>query len=522
MTRKHAGPLQLKLLLEGVGVKHLVGSEAEMIGSIHYDSRSVVPGGLFVAIPGHRCDGHAFISEAVEKGAAAVITEKEWSGPALVAVAEVENARFALAAASSVFYGAPYRELCMIGITGTNGKTTTAYLLESVLRAAGFRVGVIGTIDYRYGEHHLTSSVTTPESLDLMKLLRAMVEAGVTHVVLEVSSHALDLERVAFCEFDVGVFTNLSQDHLDYHKDMETYWQCKRKLCVDRLGAGSKREQAAAVINWDDPRGKSLYPDVPVRCLRFGLSRGCDIRALNTEATINGVSGSVRTPQGVFGFTSSLVGNHNIYNILSAVGVSVAVGVSLDKIQQGIADLDGVPGRLERVPNSLGVSIFVDYAHTPDALENVLNVLRSLTSGRLITVFGCGGDRDRDKRPMMGAAAGRLSDLSVLTSDNPRTESPTAILEQIVQGAAAAQPYEYQPHMLANGLTRPGYVVEPDRRRAISLGLSVARPGDSVLIAGKGHERYQIVGERIVPFDDRLEVRKVLEGCSAAPGSGRP
>ena len=514
MRGKHGG-VSLSLLLREAAITGLIGPENQMISSIHYDSRNVRPGGLFVAIPGHRCDGHAYISEAVEKGAVAVITEKPWSGPALVSVVRVENARLALAAGASVFYKEPYRELCMIGITGTNGKTTTAYLLESILGAAGHNVGVIGTINYRFDGRHLASPVTTPESVDLMRLLREMVDQGVTHVVLEVSSHALDLHRVAFCEFDVGVFTNLSRDHLDYHKDMERYWQCKRQLCVGRLGVGSKRGRATAIINWDDPRGESLYNDVAVPALRFGLSYGSEILAQNARVGIDGVSGTIKTPRGAFDFTSSLVGNHNIYNILAATGVAVAVDVPLETIQKGVAGLDGVPGRLESVPNDLGFSVFVDYAHTPDALENVLGVLKELTSGRLITVFGCGGDRDRDKRPMMGEAAGRLSDLVVLTSDNPRTESPEAILADIIRGITTAQPHEYESHELARGFESPGFVVEPERRKAIALGLGAAARGDTVIIAGKGHETYQIVGETVLPFDDRVESRKALRELSA-------
>ncbi len=488
-----------------------VGLEDQIIDSIHYDSRTVTPGGLFVAIQGHRSNGNAYIEDAIEKGAVAVLTEQEWSGSPLISVAQVENDRLALAAVSSVFYGDPSRELCVIGITGTNGKTTTAYLIESILIAAGFKVGVIGTINYRFGGQSFTNPVTTPESLDLMRVFRKMVDSGITHVVLEVSSHALDLHRVAFCEFDVGIFTNLSREHLDYHGDMETYWQCKRELCVGRLGIGSKRGRAAAIVNWDDPRGKELSGEVSVPCLRVGLSGDSEIRAQNIDLAMDGTSGNVHTPEGDFDFTSSLVGTHNVYNILSATGTAIWLGVPLETIQKGIKDLQGVPGRLERVANNIGVSVFVDYAHTPDALENVLTVLRGLTSSRMITIFGCGGDRDRDKRPMMGATAGRLSDLVVLTSDNPRTEAPEAILSAIVEGAASVQSHQYAPRELANGFKTRGYVVEPDRRKAIALGLNAARFGDTVLIAGKGHETYQIVGETTIPFDDRVEARKVLD-----------
>ena len=511
LMRGNDDGVKLSLLLEALEIKRFVGPENQIVDSIHYDSRTVTPGGLFVAIQGHRCDGYVYIEEAIEKGAVAVLTEKQWSGPSLISVAQVENARLALAAVSSVFYRNPSRELCVIGITGTNGKTTTAYFIESILNAANFNVGVIGTINYRFGGQSFSNPVTTPESLDLMQLLRNMADSGTTHVVLEVSSHALDLHRVAFCEFDVGVFTNLSREHLDYHGDMETYWQCKRKLCVGRLGSGSKQGRATAVINWDDPRGKELFSDVSVPCLRVGLSDECEIRAQNINLTMDGTSGKVQTAEGEFDFTSSVAGKHNVYNILSATGVAIALGIPLETIQKGIKDLQGVPGRLEYVANNMGLSVFVDYAHTPDALENVLTVLRTLTSGRMITIFGCGGDRDRDKRPMMGSTAGRLSDLVVLTSDNPRTEAPEAILANIVEGTAAVQSHQYEPSELAKGFETRGYVVDADRRRAIALGLGAARSGDTVIIAGKGHETYQIIGEATIPFDDRVEARRVLE-----------
>jgi len=506
--------VKLRSLLDALVVKDVIGLQDQRIDSIHYDSRRVKPGGLFVAMQGLQTDGHAYIDDAVQRGALAVVTEKRWSGRPAVSVVQVENARRALAALSATFYRHPSRELFIIGITGTNGKTTTSYLVEAILKAAGLNAGVIGTINYRFGGQTFASPVTTPESLDLMQILRQMVDSGVTHGVLEVSSHALDLDRVAFCEFDVGVFTNLSRDHLDYHGDMRTYWQCKKKLCLDCLRPGSKQAKATAVINWDDPKGRELAPEVSARCLTVGLSERCEIRAEGIQETIEGTSGRVKTPDGFFDFTSHLVGRHNVYNILAAAGVATAVGLPVSTMKKGIESLKGVPGRLEAVANRAGFSVYIDYAHTPDALENVLTALRRLTSGRVITVFGCGGDRDRDKRPMMGAAAGRLSDLSVLTSDNPRSEAPAAILSEIMAGTASVRDHRYEPRQLAKGFDTAGYVVEPDRRRAIALGLGVARRGDTVLVAGKGHETYQIVGRRTIPFDDRVEVQKALRRLS--------
>ncbi len=507
--------VELNSLLSHLVVRGSIGVEDKVIDSVHYDSRSVEPGGLFVAIHGLRDDGHTYIDDAVENGAVAIVAEKAWSGPESITVVQVENARRALAALSCAFYGDPSRELFVIGITGTNGKTTTAYLVESILSAAGFNVGVIGTINYRFGGQSLANPVTTPESLDLMRILRQMADSGITHVVLEVSSHALDLDRVSFCQFDVGVFTNLSRDHLDYHGDMETYWRCKKKLCLECLGSGSKQEQVAAVINWDDTKGKELASEVSARCLRVGLSDECQIRAENVRVTIEETSATVRMPEAYFDFTSHLVGRHNVYNILAAAGVAAVMGLPVPVIKTGIKALQGVPGRVERVVNDVGLSVFVDYAHTPDALENVLTSLRGLTSGRLIAIFGCGGDRDREKRPMMGAAAGRLSDLAILTSDNPRTEAPEAIVSEIVAGTAAVRDHRYEPQDLVEGFDTPGYTVEPDRRLAIALGLGAARCGDTVIIAGKGHETYQIIGEKTLPFDDRVEAKKVLDKLAA-------
>ncbi len=497
--------------LESMAVKELVGFEDQVINSIHYDSRTVTPGGLFVAIPGLQADGHAFIEDAAKRGAVAAVSEKPWAGQPSIAVAHVENARLALAALSSAFYGNPSRELCVIGITGTNGKTTTAYLIESILNAAGYSVGVIGTINYRFRGQSFASQVTTPESLDLMRILRQMADSDVTHAILEVSSHALDLDRVAFCEFDVGVFTNFSRDHLDYHKDMETYWQCKRKLFLDRLSSGSKQAKAVAVVNADDSKGKELVAEVPVRCLSVGFSQDCAVRAEDIDVSMHGSSGRVRAIDDYLHFSSPLIGRHNVYNVLTAIGVAMSIGVPLSAIKEGIDGLKGVPGRLESVANDAGFSVFVDYAHTPEALENALTTLRGLCSGRLITIFGCGGDRDRKKRPMMGAAAARLSDLCVLTSDNPRTEAPEAILAAVEAGTAAERGSRYELDHLARGFDAPGYAVEADRRRAIELGLSAARRGDTVLIAGKGHETYQIIGKKTIAFDDRVEARKVLE-----------
>jgi UDP-N-acetylmuramyl-tripeptide synthetase len=505
--------LRLSALLDALAVREVVGEEDPMITSVHYDSRLVEPGGLFVAIEGLQVDGHDYVEDAINRGAVAIVLERAQVVAPGVDAITVDNSRKALAAMSAAFYGHPSQELFVIGITGTNGKTTTAYLVESILHAAGHPVGVIGTINYRFKGKTFDNPVTTPESLDLMRILRQMADHGVTHVVLEVSSHALDLDRVAFCEFDIGVFTNLSRDHLDYHGDMETYWQCKKRLCVDCLGLGTKQMHAAAIVNWDDVKGKELASEVSVKCLRTGLSEDCEIRG-HVRVTIEGASGTVEMPEGHFEFSSQLIGQHNVYNILAAAGVASAMGLPTSIIKEGIENLHGVPGRLESVPHTGNFSVFVDYAHTPDALENVLTTLKGLTVGRLVTVFGCGGDRDRDKRPMMGRAAGLFSDLSVLTSDNPRTEEPEAILAEIEKGIVEVQSRKLATEELGKGIDGLGYTVEPNRKRAIALAIAAAKAGDTVLIAGKGHETYQILGHKTLPFDDRVEAKKALEQLS--------
>lgn len=506
--------VRLGAFVDILAVKDSSGGGDPLITSIHYDSRHVAPGALFVAIKGLRADGHDYVKDAVQRGAVAVVTEHNAVIPAGTSVVRVENSRRALSALSAAFYGNPSHQLFVIGITGTNGKTTTAYLIEAILTAAGYAVGVIGTINYRFKGHTFHNAVTTPESLDLMRIMRQMADAGVTHVVMEVSSHALDLDRVSSCEFDVGVFTNLSPDHLDYHGDMDAYWQCKKRLCLDYLASGAKYRKAAAVVNCDDRKGKELASQVPVRCLRTGFGKGCDIRGRNVQTTIKAGTGMVQTPQGSFEFTTPLIGRHNVYNILTATGVASAMGIPLNTIKSGVESLQGVPGRLESIANDAGRYVLVDYAHTPDALEKVLATLRGLTDGRLITVFGCGGDRDRAKRPMMGETAGRISDLVVLTNDNPRTEEPQKILGDIEKGVVRVHDNRLETVSVAKGFNSPGYTVEPDRRKAIALGISASRPGDTVLVAGKGHETYQIIGSNTVDFDDRVEAGKVLARLS--------
>ncbi|MFC1858648.1 UDP-N-acetylmuramoyl-L-alanyl-D-glutamate--2,6-diaminopimelate ligase [Thermodesulfobacteriota bacterium] len=481
------------------------------IVSIHYRAQEVESGGLFVAIPGLRADGHDYINEALARGAAAVIVQKPVQKDAILI--QVGNTRKALAEASVVFYGKPTENLITIGITGTNGKTTTAFLVESILKAAGFKAGVIGTINYHYAGKTFDNPITTPESLDLQKILAAMLADGVTHAVMEVSSHAIDLFRIAGCQFDIGVFTNISRDHLDFHGNMHAYAACKKSFFTHILRSGPKKDKALAVINCEDTHGRDLSKTLGAMCVSVGRSAGSSIHAGDIRYALHGIQGKINTPKGSFDFASPLVGVHNLENILCATGVGFALGLELNTIKTGIEQVHAVPGRLECIPNDAGRFVYVDYAHTPDALEHVLTALKSLLSNRMICVFGCGGDRDKEKRPQMGEIAGKLCDLAIITSDNPRSENPAEIIDQILQGTKKTSPRGYSPADLSSGSNTKGYVVEPDRRKAIALGVALSRADDTVLIAGKGHETYQIIGKETLQFDDRQVAKEALMKC---------
>lgn len=484
------------------------------IGSVHYSARDVVPGGLFVAIPGHKADGHDFIDEATARGASAVVVQKPVKKKSVII--EVGNTRKALGSIAAEYYGNPSRKLVLIGVTGTNGKTTITYLIESILTAAGFKTGVIGTINYRYSGKNFPNPVTTPESLDLQRILSGMRIEGVTHVVMEVSSHAIDLFRIEKCFFDSAVFTNLTRDHLDYHKDMESYWLCKKKLFTEILFSGPKKEKAFAVINCDDNKGKELSGALKNRIITTGSHAGYAVNSTDFILGAEGIKALISTPQGSFEIKSKLAGKHNIENILCAAGVASGLGISPETIKKGIESVSVIPGRLERINGDSEAAIYVDYAHTPDALKNVILSLRPITKGRLISVFGCGGDRDSTKRPLMGEIAATLSDLAVITSDNPRTEDPFEIISQITAGVSRSDLYRYQTEELTPFFDKHGYAVEPDRKKAINLSVKTARQGDTVLIAGKGHETYQIIGNTTIPFDDRQEARHAVSSANSA------
>ena len=480
------------------------------IRSIHTRAQEVQPGGLFVAIPGFTADGHDFIGDALSAGAAALVVEKPPAGGVDAPVVVVPDTRREIARIAARFHGHPAEELFLIGITGTNGKTTVTFLVDRMLQAAGRPAGVIGTVSYRYGGTQTAASMTTPEAPELQRILREMADAGVSHVALEASSHAIALHRLESCPLDVAVFTNLSQDHLDFHGDMDAYWEVKQRLFTRHLKEGPS--PGRAVINVDDARGRVLAGRLNPPPITVGTDGDPAVRATLTRSGLTGMAGTITTPAGPFSFQTALIGAHNIENILCAVGVGISAGLSLEAIASGIEAAGAVPGRLERVPDPDGRFVFVDYAHTPHALENVLAALRPLTPGRIICVFGCGGDRDRDKRPKMGRIVARGADLAVVTSDNPRSEVPEAIIAEILPGVTAegAGGLALTPEDLLDGRWERGYLVLPDRRAAIDLAIRAARRDDVVLIAGKGHETYQIVKGRVLPFDDRAVARNAL------------
>lgn len=502
--------MELRKLLEGIEIKKLAGDPLQEIKGIAYHSKRVEEGFLFVAIRGLEFDGHQFIEEAVERGAKAVLLEEGREAPDRTTIF-VPNSRQALAKVASNFYRDPSSKVKLVGITGTNGKTTTAYLLESIFKKTGYSVGVIGTINYRYGQKVISASNTTPESLDLQRILREMVSGGVSHVIMEVSSHGLDLDRVWGCQFDHAIFTNFTSDHLDYHKTLEHYFESKRKLFADFLKQSGKPRRFA-VTNSDDPRGEEVVKGIDLPVIRYGMGPSCDVTADQMVCTFDGLSCRLKTPRGECSVRSTLMGQHNLYNILAAASTAIAMDIPLETIKDGIEALEGVSGRFEKVENRKGIHVIVDYAHTHDALERVLLGIRNIQGdGKIITVFGCGGDRDRTKRPLMGAVAGTYSDLAILTSDNPRTEDPLAIMDEVEKGLRSLPLEEWHRHDVWAWRTKRGYLRIPDRKEAIRTAIRLAQPLDTVLIAGKGHENYQIIGRQTFPFDDRVEAQKALE-----------
>ena len=461
---------------------------------VAYDSRRAERGSLFVALRGFNTDGVDFAPQAIAAGAVAVVAERQPSAPAKVPWIVVKDARLALAWLAAEFFERPSRQMQVVGITGTNGKTTTGYLVSAIFEAAGITCGLMGTVVYRIGSSELVATRTTPEAPDVQGLMRQMVTAGCGACVMEVSSHALALRRVDGIRFAAGVFTNLTRDHLDFHMDMEDYFTAKRRL-FEMLP-----DEAPALLNVDDPRGVTLTETVK-RPVTYAINRAADVTPGPLSFSLSGLQFDVRTPAGVVHVKSKLVGKPNVYNILAAVSTTAALGVPLKAIERGLENLDGVPGRFELVSSPVdNITVLVDYAHTDDALRNLLETARPLAARRLITVFGAGGDRDRTKRPLMGMVAARLSDVVVVTSDNPRSEDPLRIIDEVKRGA--------EPETRQGGAE---VITIADRREAILYAVGKASSGDVVLIAGKGHEKYQDIGGRVLPFDDVAVAREALE-----------
>ena len=495
-----AEPITLKQIAEVTNAK-LTGDGNVPVTDVSHDSRRTGPGCLFVAVRGGLFDAHKFVPQVIEQGGAGVISELEKPADVNAAWLQVENVRRAMALAAAEVHRHPSRELQLVGITGTNGKTTTAYLVASIPEAAGEPVLMTGTVEYRVGAERRKAERTTPEATDMQRMLREAVTAGCRTAVMEASSQAMDFHRCDGLEYAVAVFSNLTRDHLDYHKTMENYWYAKQRLFDGRLGTRPR----TSVINLDDPYGVELAARLKgegLDVVTYAFKGEADVTARDAKFSLDGMRFSLRTPDEQRDFHSPLVGPPHIYNTLAAVASGLALEYDLDVITRALETCTGAPGRFERVPHDGDFAVVVDYAHSDDALLNVLRTAREVTEGRIITVFGCGGDRDGSKRAPMGEAAGSLSDVVILTSDNPRTEDPERILADAELGIKK---------------TGKPYKKIADRREAIHQAVSQARSRDLVLIAGKGHEDYQIIGREVFHFDDKEVAREALakrEYCS--------
>lgn len=492
--------MKLSALLAKVSHLGVRGNVDRTVSGISYDSRKATPDSLFVAIPGGKHDGFEYIEDALKHGAGVIVLPHGRFPNRDVTQVQVEDTRRALADLADVFYGHPSGRMKLVGITGTNGKTTTSFMVRDILHACGEKPGLLGTVQYEIGERVLPATRTTPESADIQNYLDQMIRAGGRSAVMEVSSHALDQDRVRGLDFDVAVFTNLTRDHLDYHETMDRYFNAKRRLFT-ALGRGSKR--AVAVINLDDAWGRKLAadPDIQARVMTYGLHEGAELRATDVVLSPAGSDFTVKGPRGERRIHIPLLGRFNLQNGLAAYAVAQALELDDAMVIKALAGCVAVSGRLEEIPTGRGWRVFVDYAHTDDALANVLETLRGFTKGRLIVVFGCGGNRDRSKRALMGGVAARLADLAVITSDNPRDEVPSTIIDEIKAG------FGYRSH----------YEVAEDRDRAIGLALATARDGDVILVAGKGHETTQECRGVYSLFDDRQVVRRWLQERDGVP-----
>ncbi|MBE6007806.1 MAG: UDP-N-acetylmuramoyl-L-alanyl-D-glutamate--2,6-diaminopimelate ligase [Lachnospiraceae bacterium] len=479
--------MKLSKLVEGMEYVFLQGDMDCEIKKIDYDSRKVEEGSVFLCVTGFKTDGHIYAKSAVEKGAVALVCERDIEGiDSSVTIIKVASSRAALSILSENFYDHPASKMTMVGVTGTNGKTTTTYLVKSVLDHIGNKVGVVGTIENRIGDKRLHTERTTPESLELCELFDMMVKEDVTHTLMEVSSHSLDLHRVDCCKYDVGIFTNLTQDHLDYHITMDNYKAAKGKLFEISKNA---------VINIDDAAGSYMISKAKGRILTFGIDNDADLKAENMNITANGVTYTLKYEGNEYVVDINIPGKFSIYNSLGSIGACLIMGIAMEDILAGLKENYGVPGRFQTIKSNRGFNAIVDYAHTPDGLENILNTAKEFVKGRIITVFGCGGDRDRTKRPIMGEIGGRLSDICIITSDNPRTEDPEQILKDVEEGTKKTGcPYE----------------CICDRKEAIFRAVEIAQEGDLVVVAGKGHEDYQIFKDKTIHFDDAEIIREAF------------
>jgi len=486
--------MQLKTLVAALPTRQVIGTVDRTVESIAYDSRRVQRNGLFVALRGEKADGHEFIGSAIEKGASVIVTQREEQHPRVTCLV-VENTRAALADLSANFYGHPAWKLKLAAVTGTNGKTTTTFLIKHICEKAGLRCGLIGTVRYEIGERILPAIRTTPESLDLQELLAQIVNAGCRAAAMEVSSHALAQDRTRGLEWNVAVFTNLTQDHLDFHGTMESYFDSKAKL-FSRLGSQEKKRKPVAIVNIDDRYGEQLLKkiDQGVAVVSYGRSVRADFRASNYRVEFSGTSYQLDAHGKSYLVRVPLIGGFNVANSVAALAAANALGISLRDAVLSLGKSPQVPGRLELVPAKRQFQVFVDYAHTPDALRNVLKTLRELEPHRLVVVFGCGGNRDREKRPLMGEIVDQHADYAIITSDNPRKEDPNAIIVEIEKGFRSSR-----------------YEKMVDRTQAIDRAITLAQPRDIVLIAGKGHENYQEFADHTVPFDDIQVARRAIE-----------
>ncbi len=477
--------MNLEELLKDVEIEELHGSLQTKVSGIAFNSKEVIPGGLFICIPGFKADGHDFAQEAVEAGAIAIVAERPLEDIAVTTII-VKNARLAMAKIAAVYYGYPFRRFTLIGVTGTNGKTTSTYLIKSILEHAGKTVGLIGTNQNIIGGEIIPSKHTTPDSLELMQLFEKMADSGVDYVVMEVSSHSLALDRVAACEFDIGAFTNITQDHLDFHKDMQDYLAAKAKLFrMCRIG----------VINKDDAAFVYLKEHSTCDIMSYGMGAECDLRADKTVLHEMGVNFTLSYQGEAESGFLGIPGKFSVYNALTAAGCCLAAGLDLSDVMEGLRGAHGVKGRIEVVPLKMPYTVIIDYAHTPDGLMNVLQAVRDFAKGRIVTLFGCGGDRDRSKRPIMGKIAAELSDFCIVSSDNPRSEEPGDIIADILPGVKE---------------TNCEYAVIENRFDAIAYALDHAQRDDIILLAGKGHETYQVLKDRTIDFDEREIVLKLL------------